>query len=530
MTVVSLLAVLPLALASPQISLQQLIEDRQYVDRLHGVSVNLPKDWSVKVMGSLLIISDNTHFIVLRTARYDGKLKPVAQKWLEEHQLIESLRGNRARFAFKQSPQGILIVGEGLDFPHQLSPMASINAGLLGTPLPSNYQEITAFLPGQNVVLILSLYLPTTADRSVRQQMLETVRSLRLMDAKEMIPWKEHVVHDPETGEQAFRLHVPTQAEFQGTVITNAGLGTQRQPAFSMRYHDISLRLDHIGLQTSIVQSSFGGNAMCLLNINGATSQQPQPIFLSSPSDVERLIAGIWQASTQSQWSLVESMDLPKSKQEQTLENQGRQQAMQTAAVFGNNVQYSMPKRAFLYRGPDNKIRFGSWQGTLMISNKSDYIGITQDCSATFLLFTAECPESKLKTASQIFTSIMSSYQLSPQWALSALGRFTDDNRRLNQMVREMTSKHQEFNSKMATMWTNALSDQTYVKDPETNEVFKVHKRVWETGEFWREPTFGGLLGGVERGSKLEELLRLEGWRELRQSLEGFPETWKGIP
>ncbi|MCL6624771.1 MAG: hypothetical protein K6T17_09190, partial [Fimbriimonadales bacterium] len=59
-------------------------------------------------------------------------------------------------------------------------------------------------------------------------------------------------------------------------------------------------------------------------------SQQPQPIFLSSPSDVERLIAGIWQASTQSQWSLVESMDLPKSKQEQAMENESRQQVMQS--------------------------------------------------------------------------------------------------------------------------------------------------------------------------------------------------------
>ncbi|MCL6624770.1 MAG: hypothetical protein K6T17_09185 [Fimbriimonadales bacterium] len=166
--------------------------------------MNLPKDWFVRVMGSLLIISDNTHFLVLRTARYDGKLKIVAQKWLEEHQLIASLQGNRARFAFKQSPQGILVVGEGLDFPHQLSPMASINAGLSGTPLPSNYQEITAFLPGQNVVLILSLYLPATADRSIRQQMLETVRSLRLMDAKEMIPWKEQVSVTKKRGNRRF--------------------------------------------------------------------------------------------------------------------------------------------------------------------------------------------------------------------------------------------------------------------------------------------------------------------------------------
>jgi hypothetical protein len=53
-----------------------------------------------------------------------------------------------------------------------------------------------------------------------------------------------------------------------------------------------------------------------------------------------------------------------------------------------------------------------------------------------------------------------------------------------------------------------------------------VHKRVWETGEFWRDSLWGDILGGVERGSELEELLKEKGWRQLKQSLEGFPEQW----
>jgi len=90
----------------------------------------------------------------------------------------------------------------------------------------------------------------------------------------------------------------------------------------------------------------------------------------------------------------------------------------------------------------------------------------------------------------------------------------------------QMLREEQEFNSRMARAWTNALSDQTYVKDPETSEIFRVHKRVWETGEFWRDPVWGNILSGVERGSELERLLREEGWRPLQQSLEGFPEQW----
>jgi hypothetical protein len=120
----------------------------------------------------------------------------------------------------------------------------------------------------------------------------------------------------------------------------------------------------------------------------------------------------------------------------------------------------------------------------------------------------------------------MNSLYLSPEAALSALERFTRDNQELNRLVRQILNEQQEFNTRMVKAWTNALSDQTYVKDPETSEIFRVHKRVWETGEFWRDPLWGDILGGVERGSKLEELLKEKGWRQLKQSLEGFPEQW----
>jgi len=32
------------------------------------------------------------------------------------------------------------------------------------------------------------------------------------------------------------------------------------------------------------------------------------------------------------------------------------------------------------------------------------------------------------------------------------------------------------------------------------------------------------LLGGVREGSKLENLLKMEGWRRLQESLEGLPQ------
>ena len=69
------------------------------------------------------------------------------------------------------------------------------------------------------------------------------------------------------------------------------------------------------------------------------------------------------------------------------------------------------------------------------------------------------------------------------------------------------------------------LCDQTCVEDPQTAEVAGVYKQSWESGGFWREPIFGEtLLGGVREGSKLEDLLKMEGWRRLQESLEGFPQ------
>jgi hypothetical protein len=171
-------------------------------------------------------------------------------------------------------------------------------------------------------------------------------------------------------------------------------------------------------------------------------------------------------------------------------------------------------------------IRQAVINGLLLISQQPDPIAASQDCSLSIMVSFYQFPKDRADEAAGIFTGIMSSLYLSPEAALSALERFIRENQELNRMVQQMLNEQREFNTRMAKAWTNALSDQTYVKDPETSEIFRVHKRVWETGEFWRDPLWGDILGGVERGSELEELLKEKGWRQLKQSLEGFPEQW----
>lgn len=39
--------------------------------------------------------------------------------------------------------------------------------------------------------------------------------------------------------------------------------------------------------------------------------------------------------------------------------------------------------------------------------------------------------------------------------------------------------------------------NQTYIRDPNTGEIFRVHKRVWDTDQFWRDPTFGDIIGTI---------------------------------
>ncbi|MEN2981105.1 MAG: hypothetical protein ABDH20_00340 [Thermus sp.] len=94
---------------------------------------------------------------------------------------------------------------------------------------------------------------------------------------------------------------------------------------------------------------------------------------------------------------------------------------------------------------------------------------------------------------------------------------------RILRWVREQ----QEFNTWMRQSWANLLSDQTYVRDPSTGEVFRAYKASFDTGTFWRDPVFGGMVGAVERGGRLEEILRQEGWRQLEESLSGLPGTWR---
>jgi hypothetical protein len=505
--------------------LKELVYGGEVTDSLHGFSVKIPQGWSIKVHDNAICIHDDKAlcFVVFRVARYNGNLHQVAQSWWLERQGIAS-GFLQPRFVFRKLSQGILIFGEGLGYPFVFHPMMSVNFGLLGQTPPTNFREVTAILPGRATALVITLLFPAGTEKAKLDAMMGVAKSFQFLPPEKMVRWRRETIYDPEVGMEAGWLHLPEGCEYWGTIIQQL---TKRVPVLFVRKGDLMMRFDQIDLQSMALQTGFGSNAQTLLTINGQTSQQPQPIFLLSADDVARFVLGIWQAETGELWELKERIELPKSEMEWLQEYQMQQQVAQMATVFGRAVQYSLVNLAIMAQSKQ-LVRQAVIRGTLFLSQQPQLIAASQNCNLSIMVSMVKFPKNQVEQEILgILAGISHSLHFSPQHALSALGRFTEDNRQLNRMVMQMIRQEQEFNSRMMNAWTNALSDQTYVKDPETGEIFRIHKRVWETGEFWREPVWGNILGGVERGSELERLLREEGWRPLQQSLEGFPEQWK---
>jgi hypothetical protein len=268
-----------------------------------------------------------------------------------------------------------------------------------------------------------------------------------------------------------------------------------------------------------VIQTGFGGNATTIITIDGQSTQLPQPLMLSSEEDVIQLLLALWEGETEQKWELKERQSLPMNALEQQIASRAPGLPMMPPGMRGSSVKLALLAQS------GSRTRVALVQGTLVTRGQMDYIASTQDVSADLMVFTLQAPTDEFAQAYGIFHGVLSSWTTNPQLALSALQRYTDDSRRLTEMVLQMTKEQNEFNSRMATTWSNVLSDQTYVKDPQTAEVARVYKQSWESGGFWREPIFGEtLLGGVREGSKLEDLLKMEGWRRLQESLEGLPQ------
>jgi hypothetical protein len=494
--------------------------EKEIVDRLHGFAFTPQEGWNALALGNAILFHDTYRFVLVRAMRHDGDLRKVAKAWLAEQKAME-MGFQLDRFFVRKAGKGIVIVGKGLDYPFALLPMMAVNFGLLQQQPPSNYREVTAILPGERYALVVTFLFPEGTSQSKWEEMTAILRSLRFLPPQQMVKWRTERVHDAEVGMEAATMHVPEGFEFKGAVIRQ---GTKRVPVVWVQKGDKMLRIDHIDVRTSFLQTGFGGNANSVITVNGQSMQLAQAVSTQSEEDVIQLVLALWQGETGQSWTLKEKKNLPFTAEEARMNAQAQQMTAQGMAAMGVQAMTNPIKVSFVAESGSLKRR-GIIQGNFGISQRSDWVAATQMGQITIMVFMIQAPVSEFETTQAVFQGVFHSWQGNPAHALSALERFTQENKQLNQMVRQMTQEQQDFNSRMATAWTNLLSDQTYVKDPQTGEISRVYKQSWETGGFWREPVFGDtLLGAVREGSKLEELLKSEGWRRMQESLEGFPQ------
>ncbi len=495
-------------------------EEKEVVDRLHGFAYMPREGWSAEALGNAILFHDMYHFVLIRAVRHDGNLQKAAKSWIEERKAMET-RFSASRYAYKKAGKGIVLVGEGLDYPYALLPMMAVNFGLMQKTPPSNYREVTSILPGEKFALVVTFLFPEGTPRSKLDEMTALLRSLRFLPPQQMVKWRTERITDPEAGGmEAATLHVPEGFQFQGTVIRQ---GTKRLPVMMLQKGDTMARIDHIDVKSSMLQTGFGGSGSSLITVNGQSMQIQQPVFAQSEDDVVQLLLALWQGETGQSWTLKEKKQVPLTQEEAQQFAQAQQMGAQTMAAMGAQMVFNPLKFTIMAENGSQR-RLALVQGNFGASGRSDWVASSQMGHVSLMVHLWQAPISEFEASFALFVGIQHSWRGNPAHALSALERWTIENKQLNDLVRQMTQEHREFNSKMAATWSNLLSDQTYVKDPQTSEISRVYKQSWETGGFWREPVFGDvLLGGVREGSKLEELLKTEGWRRMQESLEGFP-------
>lgn len=492
-------------------------EMEEYLDLLHGFTVNIPSTWNVKVLNNSIVISDlnASKYIAIRTSRHGGNIKNVLESLMLEKKSILNPNSN---FLYKNLKGGMIVIGENLGYPFMLNPMMTVNFGLFGVSPPNDYKEITFILPAKSMAIVSSLFFPSNTEKREIDEMMDIMKSFKFIPRERMISWSEQVIRDLETGAEAGKVHIPSGFEYKGYIIKQ---GTKRVPTLFIRKGHLVLRRDNVDIQSSALQTGFGGNSTSIITINGQSFQQTSPISLQSKNDLAEVVLDIWKNETGMSWELEEAQETEKSDWENIMEQQSQQMLAQTLMAYRRFGRSEYIKLKIVAANGNLK-RIGWVQGFIVWSQVSDMVASGQDMQVSISIHTLQVSKERELEDMGILRGINSSIYLDPKSTLSAFERFTQENRELNQMVMEHLREEREYNSQMSKAWSNALSNQTYVKDPSSGEIMRVHKNSWETGEFWKDPVWGEVIGGVEKGSEMEELLREKGWIQLEQSLEGF--------
>jgi len=476
-------------------------------DPLNGYTAEVPLGWKARNSEYGLIFSKGSNFLVIR-----GK-KTTDQRAIAGLLVEESKRTSPTGYiqtAYKKTSNGFVLYIEDAGYPYYLEDPANLPF-MFQVPVPRNYQVVHYVLSQKTVSLIVSLYLPRDGE-VYKDEIVKILSSFAFLPPNERISWRYAKIVEPMNGMTAALMPVPDGFNFSGSVIEQV---TKRWFIYSLGKSDGSaIRMDFVDVNSGAISTGFGGNAYTVLTINGSSSQQPNFICIRGFDDAVALVVGILNAIGEGRWSKVWEKEFPISKEDLAI-------LQSTPSVLG-----SVPirvKGAVLLssdRGMERLVSISLFGG---YGQNPSYTATSINCSANMTLTSVQAPKGKLREVVEIANGVYSNIRVNPEWGIFTYEYFTKINIQINRMVMQMQRDSQEFNSWMSKSWANLLSDQTYVRDPSTGEVFRLYKKSWETGEFWREPVFQDvILGGVKEGSKLQELLQMEGWKKLEESLGGF--------
>jgi hypothetical protein len=476
-------------------------------DPLNGYTAEIPLGWKARNSEYGLIFSKDTNFLVIRGKKTTDQ-RAIAGLLVEESKRTSPT--GSLQTAYKKTSNGFVLYIEDAGYPYYLEDPANVPFMFLMPP-PRNYQVVHYVLSQKTVSLIVSLYLPRDGE-VYKEEIVKILSSFAFLPPNERVSWQYAKIVEPMNGMTAVLIPVPNGFNFSGSVVKQ---GTKRWFIYSLRRSDGSaIRMDLVDVNSGAVSTGFGGNAHTVLTINGSSSQQPNFICIRGFDDAVALVVGILNAIGEGRWSKVWEKEFPISKEDLAI-------MQSTPSVPGSvNVRAKGAVLLSSDRGMERLVLI-SLSGTY--GQNPSYAATSINCSAGMILTSVQAPKGKLREVVGIANGVYSNIRVNPEWGIFTFEYFTEINKELNRMVMQMQKYSQKFNSWMSKSWANVLSDQTYVRDPSTGEVFRLYKRSWETGEFWREPVFQDvILGGVKEGSKLQELLQMEGWKKLEESLGGF--------
>lgn len=346
-------------------------------------------------------------------------------------------------------------------------------------------------------------------------------------------------VRDPILGTDAFAVEVPLGYTFQGALAyTGDGNTSVRALVFALQGNDVLYRKDALFLGANAVAG--GPYGYCVSNGSTLFGWNEQRTILqgflcpTTPEELARFLAELWGQERGQAWQVtkLEATPSPRSRVAQRL---AQLRAQEEAALEGYLAPVvargAQPFRArwdhTLEARAGNLVREGYFGGTLFGYQRQDWLATDAMCQTHLDVIFREGTATALAKAKPILDGFTLGVRPNPEWpwreALRARRAGEEETRRVLAMLRQ----GEEFNTWMRRSWANLLSDQTYVRDPATGEVFRAYKESFNTGTFWRDPVFSSILGAVERGGRLEDLLRQGGWRQLEESLSGLPGTWR---